>query len=241
MALYYRERAKGMSTYGALNAAVMRQMVSNLDYLYRLGVKDAYESGDDDGMCRDFLARHDTPGVYGFLAMSEDLDPLEYQLQLHYRVRLTSMFGAMNDYFMMMRRYGTNYLSVYIPVAQAFYNMGIKDYWTAPYLDYATFERSQRKKWTEGGFVVISAREYAERVQLECFRLMRRDRDYVNEMDVDASNLEQYDVDTIKEYYRRKRVVLKGSQYQMFIEAVGLSLTAIIREKKKKKNNKRRW
>lgn len=237
MALYYRERARGEATYGALNAPVMRQMVSNLDYLYRLGVKDAYESGDDDGMCRDFLARHDTPGVYGFLTMREDLDPLEYQLQLHYRVRLTSMFGAMNDYFMMMRRYGTNFLSVYIPVAQAFYNMGIKDYWTAPYLDYETFERSQRKKWTEGGLVTISGREYVERVQLECFRLMRRDRDYVKdyliENDIDLDRLEEYDVDMIKEYYRRKRVILKECHYQMFIEAVGLGLT--IKYKKKGK------
>lgn len=186
------------------------RMIGLLDWCYRLGVRQAREL-NDEGAAREFLDTHDEAGVYGFLSEGLNVGVLEWQLRLQKEARLTSMWGSMHQYFQRMGRYGQNYLSCFLPVAQMWHNLGVRDFIDNPRAcDWAVFDGKTRVRWTKKGVINIKPREYVEMIQLQCFDLQRKHAAYLEEHADD---------------YKARKVVLRERLWQWYIRAVGLGLT----------------
>lgn len=190
---------------------VILKTIGLLDWLYRLGVTQARELGDE-GAAREFLDTHDEVGVYGFLSDGLNVGVLEWQLRMQKEARLTSMWGSMHKYFLRMGRYGQNYLSCLLPIAQLWFNMGVRDYISNPSAcDYAIFDGKTRVRWSKKGLLNINSREYVETIQLQCFDLMRKHAAYLEEHADD---------------YKARRVALREQHWTWYTRSVGLALTS---------------
>lgn len=187
------------------------RMIGLLDWCYRLGVRQAREL-NDEGAAREFLDTHNEVGVYGFLSDGLNVGVLEWQLRLQKEARLTSMFGSMYQYFLRMGRYGQNYLSCFLPIAQMWHNLGVQDFLDNPQsCDYAVFDGKTRVRWTKRGLINLKAREYVEMIQLQCFDLQRKHAEYLAEHADD---------------YKAWKTALPERHWQWYIRAVGLALTS---------------
>lgn len=185
--------------------------ISLLDWLYRLGVKQARELGDE-GAAREFLDTHSEVGVYGFLSDGLNVGVLEWQLRMMKEARLTSMYGSMYQYFQRMGKFGQNYLSCFLVVAQMWHNLGVSDYLDNPNsCDYAVFDGKTRVRWTKRGLINLKAKEYVETIQLQCFDLQRKHAEYLAEHADD---------------YKARRTALPERHWQWYIRSVGLALTS---------------
>lgn len=200
-----------MATQPIITRDTILKMVSLLDFCYRLGVNHAYAQ-NDEGLAREFIDKHAETGVYGFLTDEGNVSVLEWQLRLTKEARLTSMYGSMYQYFNHMGRFACNYLSCFLPIAQDFYNKGVKDYYDAPDgCDIAQFNDARRVWWSQKGLLKVVAREYVEEIQLMCFERQRRDTAYLEEH---------------RGNYKATKVALIPIRYDWFIRAVGLALSA---------------
>lgn len=202
-----------MAQSPVINRSVVFGMFSLVDFCYRKGVEHAYRI-DDEGLAREFLGKTSQIGVYGFLR--EDgatMDWKEWSLRLMSQARMTSWNGAMSRYFLLVGgRANQNYLGAFIPVAQVFYNKGVRDYIENPHsADYLLFQGKTRVFWTPKGLKKVNNRRYIDEIQLCCFDLKRRDK-IVWEAET-ATNA-------------RRMGALTASQYDSFIRAVGLALIA---------------
>lgn len=198
-----------MATQPIIDRNTILKMISLLDWSYRLGVNNAYQA-NDEGLCRAFIEKTSQPGMYGFITDDYNVGVLEWQLRLTKEARLTSMFGSMYQYFGRMGRFGQNYLSVFLPIAQDFYNKGVQDYCAAPYAcDMARFNSARRVWWSPKGLLNVKPREYVETIQLMCFDRQRRDSAYLEENAAD---------------YKAQKVALRAQHYDWYIRAVGLSI-----------------
>lgn len=198
-----------MATQPIVTKNLVSQMISLLDTLYHWGVRDSHALCDE-GAAREFLESHSETNVYGFLTDACPISALEWQLRLIQQARLTSMFGSMYQYFLRMGRFSANYLSVFIPLAQRWYNRGVQDYYdNQGAADYAVFEDSKRTSWSERGLRKYNNREAVETIQLDCFELQRRD----------AAYLEAHADD-----YKSRKLALREQHYLWFIRSVGLAL-----------------
>lgn len=185
------------------------RMIGLLDWCYRLGVRQAREL-NDEGAAREFLDTHNEVGVYGFLSDGLNVGVLEWQLRLQKEARLTSMFGSMYQYFLRMGRFGANYLSCFLPIAQMWHNLGVQDFIDNQHAcDWAVFDGKTRVRWTKKGLLNIKPKEYVETIQLQCFDLQRRHIEY----------LKQHSDD-----YKARKIVLSEKQWSWFIRSLGLAL-----------------
>lgn len=200
-----------MSTQPIIDRGVMLRMFGLLDWVYRLGIQHSREL-NDEGASREFLDTHNEVGVYGFITDGYNVGVLEWQLRLQKEARLTSMFGSMYQYFLRMGRYGQNYLSCFLPIAQEWYNLGVQDYIDNPHAyDYSVFNGKTRVRWTKKGMLNIKPKEYVEMIQLQCFDLQRKHAAYLEEHADD---------------YKARKIALREQHWAWYIRAVGLALTA---------------
>ena len=199
-----------MANTPIITRALFFQMISLLDRLYHWGVRDSFRL-EDEGAAREFIETHMQTNVYGFVTDEYDVSVLEWQLRLIKEARLTSMFGTMYHYFQKMGRFSSNFLSVFVPLAQRWYVKGVQDYYdNADKADYAIFEDCKRVFWTKKGLRKYNNKEAVEVVQLDCFELSRRDAEYLKDHADD---------------YKARRVALREQHYLWFIRAVGLCLS----------------
>lgn len=189
---------------------VVVKMVSLLEWCYRLGVESAYNIGEDEGLVREFLETTGEPGVYGFLR--EDplyMDWQEWTLRMSAKARMSSWNGIMKRYLDRMGMFGSNYLSVYLPLTQIFHNRGVEDYLSNPHAaDISQFDLRKRVWWTPKGLREITLTEWVEEMRMLDYDLQRRDA-------------------VIWETLPRsqaKRIALTARQHEMFRERVGLAM-----------------
>lgn len=194
---------------------ISRQIAYNIialvDYCYRHGVEDAHFISDE-GLAREFLDKINQVGVYGFLnEENETMSWKEWTLRLMAQSRMTNWNGAMTRYFDLIgSKVNQNYLGAFIPVSQAFYARGVKDYITNPYsCDFGLFSNKKRVYWTEKGLMKINNRRYVDDIQLCAFDLQRRDNKIYEHNEQSAA---------------KKMGALTQKQYDWFIRAVGLAL-----------------
>lgn len=200
-----------MAAQPIINRSVISSMISLIDWAYRMGVTDA-RSVSDEGLVRDFCEKTSEVGVFGFLSDYPTLITWqEFALRLLAKARMTSWNGMMARYMNRMGRYGQNFLSCFLPLAQAWYCKGAKDYTNAPTgCDMAVFNGRTRVYWTANGVRKVDNRRYVDELQLETFVLERRDG-AVREANT--------------EYDAKKAGALKPKHYQYFRTAIGLALT----------------
>ena len=196
-----------MATQPIITRGVVSQIISILDYCYRLGVEAAREV-EDEGLCREFLDCTKEPGVYGLLSENPVyITWQEWTLRLMAKARSTSWNGGMVQYLNRMGRFSNNYLSCLIPLSQVFHNRGISDYLNAPTaVDFAMFQSKSRVWWTKNGLKAVNNRTWVDELQMICFDLERRDA-------------EVWERETA---IKAKKVALTQKQYEMFRRSVGL-------------------
>lgn len=189
-----------------VNRYIMTQIVNLLDRIYHWGVRDAYRVNDEGAAIR-FLATHRKTGVYGFLN-SVDFEEIEWQLRIRLQAQQITRTGSLNRLFDKMGRFGANYLSVFVPLAQWWYCRGVEDYYNAPdAVNIDTFAEQKLVDWTHSGLKKMELTDAVGRVQLDCFELMRRDQEFIEANSLDRQALMK---------------ALPENRYMMFIRVVGL-------------------
>ena len=163
-------------------------------------------------MTREFLDKVSQTGVYGFL--NEEgitMNWKEWTLRLMAQARMTSWNGAMTRYFSLIgSRPNQNYLGAFIPVSEAFYAKGVRDYVdNRQQFDYALFQEKTRVFLTAKGFQNVNNRRYIDEIQLCCFDLQRRDNAVW---------------ESKTPYEANKLGAMKPMQFDWYIRAVGLAL-----------------
>ena len=183
------------------------KMVSLLDWCYQIGVESAHEL-NDEGLCWNFIDETAQAGVYGFLEENPQyIGWQEWALRLSAKARSESYSGSMKKFFDKMGRFGSNYLSAFLPLTQVFHTKGIKDYMEAPSAaNVEVFRKKTRHWWTKNGLRFVSNDVWVSELQMESFDLERRDKlvyDSMNE-------------------YQAKKIALTPKQYEQFRRCVGL-------------------
>lgn len=191
-----------------IDRGTISRMISLLDWVYRLGVEAAREV-DDEGLAREFLERTEEPGVYGFFSDS----PLyitwqEWSLRLMAKARSMSWNGGMVQFMTRLGRFGSNYLSCFLPCSMVFYRRGIEDYINAPgAVDFAIFQSKPRVWWTKKGLKPVNNSTWVDELQMISFDLERRDAEIWNSENATSA---------------KRRVALTQKQYELFRRSVGL-------------------
>lgn len=198
-------------TQPIINRAVALQQIALVDFCYRKGVEDAHRIGDE-GLAREFLDKVSQTGVYGFL--NEDgitMSWKEWTLRLMAQARMTSWNGAMTRYFSLIgSRPNQNYLGAFIPVSEAFYAKGVRDYTDNPHsADCLLFQEKTRVFWTAKGLQNVNNRRYIDEIQLCCFDLQRRDNAVW---------------ESKTKYDANKLGAMKSQHYEWYRRAMGLAL-----------------
>lgn len=183
-----------------IEKATCYSMIRLLDAVYKMGVSDAYKV-NCEGECMEFIEKTSVSGVFGRVANDYLMDWREWMLTLIAEARRQSLYGPMYRYFMRMKRYGSNYLSVILPVAQEFYNKGLSDYHQRPVVVFMEIFNDKKKVWwTRNGFKNVKTSEYIETMQMMCYDRMRIDEESAS------------------------KASLKQTYYDIFIKAVSASL-----------------
>lgn len=196
----------------AITKSTIREMTNILDWLYKRGVEDAYLQRDNEGMIREYLEKTSKTGVYAFLSDDiVEIDWREWALRIMAKARTSSWNGAMSRFFNLMGNFGSNYLSVFIPVTLQFYRRGIKDYLKYPRgCSFSQFISYPHKcVWTSKGIRRRKPRYYCDEVQLTCFDLKRRDEEFIQDPDFQPRMF-------------RKLGICKPRHYDMFIKVFGI-------------------
>jgi hypothetical protein len=137
---------------------------------YKLGVNDAYAL-NDEGLCRQNIENTKRTGYFGRVGDDIAHDALYWQLRLKDEVYRAGFYYPFDRYLLMMGRFGRNYLSVAIVIAQDFYNKGVADYCDhASSFDIEHFNATSRAfMMPKGNIQSISGNELIERIQLMTF------------------------------------------------------------------------
>lgn len=193
-----------------ITRSVAYNLISLVDHCYRKGVEDARRM-DDEGRAREFLVDVSATGVYGFLDIERRLmDWKEWSLRVLAGARFTQWNGALMRYFSAVgAKVNQNYLGVIIPVAQAFYARGVKDYTDSPHgCNYSIFAGRTRVFWGRRGIMNGNPRRWVDEIQLCCFDLKRRDEE------IWATN---------SKYDALKRGAMTPKQYDWFVRGIGVA------------------
>lgn len=203
----------GVKIQGTISRTMVHKMISLLDWCYRLGVKHAYRV-NDDGLALEFIEKHREVGVYGFMTDNYNISVVEWQLRLLCEARRCSLYGVMYSYFEFMGRYGANFLSCFIPVAQEWYNMGVEDYTAAPSacmmdeFDYVT-----RVRWSGDGLLKVKIEDYVQMIQLQCFGMKRQHDEFLQ---------------TYGHVSADRHKALVPRRWDMFIRAIGMAARPVV-------------
>lgn len=200
-----------MAQQPIITRTIALNIISLVDYCYRKGVEDAYDIGDE-GLAREFLDKVSEIGVYGFLnEEGYTMGWKEWSLRLMSQSRMTRWNSPMTRYFTLVgNRVNQNYLGTFIPVSEAFYAKGVRDYTNNPYgCDFQLFQEKERVYWTADGLYNMNNRRYVDEIQLCAFDLQRRDRVVWENNPIAIAT---------------KSGALRPHQYDWFIRAVGLAL-----------------
>lgn len=108
-----------------------RAILQLLDDCYKWGVSDAAEV-QNQSLCEEYINKYREPGVFGRVIYPYTVDWREWTLSLSHQARSRSYTGAMAKYFMLMGKFGANYLSALVVAAQEIYIQGLKDYNAKP-------------------------------------------------------------------------------------------------------------
>lgn len=167
---------------------------------YRKGVNDAELHSDDEGMLMEHIEQTADGVKFGYVG---DLTGS----WVYWRNRLTDIaeergcYKAIEGYWQAMKSFKSNYMSVALMVAQAFYNRGIQDYIKNPGAeDIALYNDKPVNWWGASGKGVTP------------YRL----RDYVQ--DVCARRMDRID--------RGEENPLQRCHYEIFMQAFSISIVA---------------
>lgn len=102
---------------------------------------------------------------------------VDYLLTLIHRASRTAWRGFMRRYFNSIDRYGSSYLSCFIPLTLHWYNQGVEDYYNNPDdTDMSRFMDNRRVYWTKKGIIRVTSEDYSEEMVRLSFKYERRDR-----------------------------------------------------------------
>lgn len=165
---------------------------------YKRGVNDACRYSNDEGMLREHIEQTRGGGMFGFVSHVT-------AKWVYWKNRLLEIgeedlrFRPINDYFNRMGKFGSNYLSVFMVLAQTFYNRGIEDWLDNPGAEEIGLF-NERTSW------------WGVRRAVDSYRL----RSYVQ--DVCAEHIE-----TIE---KGGEDIIKQSHYEIFMNAFSFSIVA---------------
>lgn len=132
---------------------------------YKRGVNDAYRYSNDEGMLREHIEQTRDCGSFGFVGGVTTK-------WVYWKNRLLEMgeedrrFRPVNDFFERMGKFGSNYLSVFLVLAQTFYNRGIEDWLNNPGADEISMFNQGMGWW--GGRRIVDAYRLRAYVQDIC-------------------------------------------------------------------------
>lgn len=169
--------------------------------VYRKGVNDAELHSDDEGMLMEHVEQTADGRKFGYVG---DMTGS----WVYWRNRLTDIadergcYKVIEKYWQSMKSFTSNYMSVVLMVAQAFYNRGIQDYLRNPGAEELTLYNDKPLNWwgksTNNTISPFKIRDYVQDV---CARRM----DKIDEGGEDP---------------------LKRCHYEIFMQAFSLSIVA---------------
>ena len=113
---------------------------------YKRGVNDAHRHGEDEGMLREHVDMTHDCRMFGFVGNATGQ-------WVYWKNRLCDIaedndrYRCIHRYFDGMKRFGNNYLSVMMVMAQTFYNRGITDWLDNPEADDLTLFNGACRWW----------------------------------------------------------------------------------------------
>lgn len=153
------------------------QMFSMLDWCYHRGVEDAHRL-DDPYVAIGYLGKDEDAADFAWLGQDYRVCWQEYLLTLISRAARTAWKGYMRRYFDSISRYGSSYLSCFVPLTLIWYKRGVADYINNPdTCDMGAFMSRTRVYWTAKGIRNVDCQNYVEEIQYHAFLLERRDRE----------------------------------------------------------------
>lgn len=138
---------------------------------YRKGVNDAELHSDDEGMLMEHVMQTSDGTRFGYVG---DITGS----WIYWRNRLSDMASAdhsyktIERYWQAMKSYKSNYMSVALIVAQAFYNRGVTDYIGNPGAGDVALYNERPFGWWGDGVKPISPQRLRDYVQDVCVRHM---------------------------------------------------------------------
>lgn len=169
--------------------SLARQLGNIFKFMYRRGINDADLHSDDLGMIHEHIEQTSYSETFGFL---------EHQTKnwIYWRNRLTDQletnkgcYRLLENYWLNMGRFKSNYQSVVLVAAQEFYNMGLRDYVTDPHKrDLEIYNDGEIKTWIDGR--KFDGYKLRNLVQDICIRHMER----IDEGEEDPLTRNHYDV-----------------------------------------------
>ncbi|MCM1216529.1 MAG: hypothetical protein NC209_03955 [Alistipes sp.] len=185
-----------------VDRSVANMLIRLFAVSYKLGVNDAF-AASDEGLCRQHVEQTQQPGYFGRVGDDISHDALYWQIKLKEAVYRSGFYEPLCRYLRNMGRYGHNYLSVALPIAQEFYNRGLTDYCKAPGgCEIALFNDANKAWWTAKGPRNVKTEEYVEQVQLMTFQ-----RQHIDEGG-------------------DPKKVLKSRHYELFRRCIGMALAS---------------
>lgn len=205
-----------MSSQPLITRPDVSRLLTLFDRIYKLGVEDGYRYSHDEGLCREHIETTGHPGNFGLIRDGFISDETDWQLTLLREAKAMKIYEPVRRMFIRMGAWArSNYYSCILPIAQAFYNMGVEDFLANPNADTITTFMEERRIWWGGKRVDTYG--YVEKIQCFCGKRMRSE----------AAALEGL-VETRTSKYQRigecdlRKRVLKGKWWLRFREAVAV-------------------
>lgn len=150
-------------------------------HLYRLGARTARECLDE-GACREHVAATtEQPMTFGLFDERVRQDYVYWNIKLREIARDVKVHKAWWDYEIAVGHYGSNYLSVALPIAQDFYNLGLMDYFDkGEVCDVEDLYReSPYRLMTDRGVRSLKPTDVLQMAQAMCYKRMDLDTAFV--------------------------------------------------------------
>lgn len=201
-----------------IDARDVSKLISLFDRLYKLGVEDALQFLHDEGMCREHISVTSTPGKFGLLRDGFISDEIDWQLTIQQQAKVMGVYAPIRRMLTRMGAWAkSNYFSCILPLAQDFYNLGIKDALKKPSGDsFDSFSELRRRRW--GQRSALDNYAYVELIQLFCGNRMRCEADVIESL----AEMGEPTPEQRSEVYRLRRSVLKTRWWQNFRRVVAI-------------------
>lgn len=161
-----------MATQPLIDRTDVSRLLTLFDRIYKLGVEDGYQHSHDEGLCREHIETTNYPGNFGLIRDGFISDEIDWQLTLQREAKVMKIYEPIRKMFIRMGAWArSNFYSCILPVAQDFYNMGVKDFLANPNADTITTFMEERRIWWGGKRVDTYG--YVEKIQGFCGKRMR--------------------------------------------------------------------